>query len=126
MAQNIHQKDLILISDSGEPYVVIMKDDGTGSGGRIPHEVVKLDDIHADVPKDMRDDGVTLAVMPDTPDSDGGCSCFLLNLQSIRDAIHLPMSPARLARLRAARALRQGKTLKVPGVAGAPDDEIQI
>jgi len=121
MAQNVGQFDLIIISDSGVPYLVKMKETPTG---RVPDVVEKLDQVFVDVPNEMRDEGVTLAIMPDAPTPEDGCSCFLLNLQNIRNAIQPPADPVRRALRVAAKALRAGKTLTVPGDEGAAPQQL--
>lgn len=77
--QTIDQHDLILISDTGNFYLVKMKETPAG------HEPAGVEPLAAEfqaLPADLRDNGVELADIPDNV-AVGGCSCFLLNLQRL-------------------------------------------
>lgn len=80
MAQQIDQHDLILISDSGKFYLVKMREQQNGT--HEPVEVQPLDAGFQALPRELRDNGVELADIPDNV-AVGGCSCYLLNLQRL-------------------------------------------
>jgi hypothetical protein len=114
------QFDLILISDSGKPYLVKMK---TVGDGHEPASVEPLDSVFEDVPLLLRDEGTTLAIMPDAPNPSSGCTCTLLNMQSIRGAIKpLPEDPNRDALAKARRALRTGGSLAISSHDGKKEE----
>jgi hypothetical protein len=78
--QTIDQHDLILISDTGEFFLVKMVPDGYG--GHRPDHIEPLSLQFQGLPTIMRDNGVELADIPDNV-LGGGCSCFLLNLKRL-------------------------------------------
>jgi hypothetical protein len=78
--QNIDQHDLILVSDTGDFYLVKMAPDG--NGGHQPDHIEPLAPQFQGLPTIMRDNGVELADIPDNV-LGGGCSCFLLNLKRL-------------------------------------------
>jgi hypothetical protein len=116
--QVIAQDDLILISDSGQFYVIKM----TASGAfHEPDHIEPLDPTFQVLPDSLRAAGVELADLPDHA-VDAGCSCYLLNLQSLSG--HVPASlPAKVtfslqastaARPRAAKATAKGRAKPAP------------
>jgi hypothetical protein len=84
MAQEISEKDVILVSDSGAFYVVKMKD-------REPVAIEPLAPVFQQMPKFMRDSGVTMAHLPQHA-FPGGATCYLVNLQSLRTPAPAPTS----------------------------------
>src|SRR5262249_44831995 len=92
--QDINQFDLILISDSGKPFLVKMKEVGDGHE---PASVEPLDTVFEDVPLLLRDVGTTFAIMPDAPNPQSGVTCVLLNMQSIKGSLKISADPNREA-----------------------------
>jgi hypothetical protein len=80
MAQEISPYDLILVSDTGNFFLVKMKD--TPQGHEPAGAVVPLEPEFQGVPDYLRSQGVELADIPEHTNA-GGCSCYLLNLQRI-------------------------------------------
>jgi|GEM_PF-3793369 len=78
--QVIDQHDLILVSDSGDFYLIKMQVDGNGN-----HQPIRIEELALEfqgLPTSLRDNGVELADIPDNVAA-GGCSCFLLNLKRL-------------------------------------------
>jgi hypothetical protein len=121
--QDISQNDLILISDSGKPYLVKMKQVGDGHE---PSTIEPLDAVFEDVPLLLRDEGTTLAIMPDAPNPQSGATCVLLNMQSIRGSIQpLAADPNRDALVKARKTLRSGGSITLSGPGGDKAESIQ-
>jgi hypothetical protein len=102
--------DLILISDSGKKYLVKMKTVGEN------HEPTSLHELKAgdtnELPDMLREEGVTLAILPDDPGA-GGCTCILLNLESFENVPKPDRDPNFENIIKAKRALREGATIDV-------------
>jgi len=80
MAQEVNPYDLILVSDTGEYFLVKMKETPQG---HVPSGAVEqLDPIFTAIPKALMAQGVELADIPEHVAA-GGCSCYLLNLHRI-------------------------------------------
>jgi hypothetical protein len=100
----VSQDDLVLVSDSGDIYVVKMQADLNGR--HQPNNVGPLDPSLQTLPATLRDDGVSLAIMPEGVDTSGGVTCYLLNLQSVASALHPQASPTARVLVQVASALR--------------------
>jgi hypothetical protein len=115
------QFDLILISDSGKQYLIKMKET---PDGHEPESVEPLDPSLSEVPNLLRESGATLAIMPDAPSAQGGCTCVLLNMQNIKNAIRPSVDPSFEAMAKVRRALRAGATLSIKS--GDKEEEIRV
>jgi len=80
--QQINANDVIVISDSGKMYWLQTTEE---NGGHEPTAIAPLDDVFKTVPTELRGQGVTLAIMPESA-TQGGCTCYLLNLESLKSA----------------------------------------
>jgi hypothetical protein len=111
-SQDITAFDLIFISDAGTPFLIRTADK---NGDHQPISIEELNPVFRPVPLLLRDQGATLAVMPDAPAQQGGCTCVLLNMQSIRDSI-VPDNPNLQALAKAHEVLQGGGsiTLETP------------
>src|SRR5262249_15780226 len=85
MAQEISEHDLILVSDSGDFYVVKMKESEGSPGHHEPVSVEPLAPVFQAMPKFMRDSGVTMAHLPQHA-FPGGAPCYLFNLKEVKDS----------------------------------------
>ena len=78
----IDPNDVIVISDSGQMYWLQTTAEGDGHE---PTAIVPLDEVFQTVPAELRGQGVSLAIMPESA-TQGGCTCYLLNLESLKGA----------------------------------------
>src|SRR6187402_2318515 len=106
--------DLILVSDTGKIFLIKMK---AVSGGNVPSSISELPSGVAAVPRLLRDQNATLAILPDEPDG-GGATCTLLNMLSIKPALRPKLTQSQQAIIDAQRAVEAGHQVAIVSKSG--------